>query len=234
MALAWLAATLLTVLLIELPEAALGVRPNGAAAHSARPSGYNCDAYCTKAPPGRGYVGQLDTDRQLAAALAAASYRQEVILIYDSRADHLAQAVSRWQSFGYWHVLALTGAEATCRHVGTVLDAPIVCGWYSHALAQRLRWAQTGASVWWKFITVVRAVRLGQYNVLALDTDTTPLHRLYDVLKSPPLGKAHLLAAREQQWGFEVNNAVVYVQNASASGPAVHALYMAMMTAVRW
>ncbi|KAG2495166.1 hypothetical protein HYH03_006773 [Edaphochlamys debaryana] len=105
-----------------------------------------CGDFCTVGKV-QGYHGPLDTAAELKEALSRVAYGKEVILLAETRVDLAAQAVWRYTSAGYGHVLSIMPpatpaamsfepcalvAQAVAAGPWEAGGAPgnVSCGWY--------------------------------------------------------------------------------------------------------
>ncbi|GFR40152.1 hypothetical protein Agub_g708 [Astrephomene gubernaculifera] len=193
-----------------------------------------------------GYTGPLDTAAQLQEALKATAFRNEVIIFAESRMNEAAQALHRFHSAGYGHVLVVMDEPVQCQQLRAVLrpwqaeEGPVSCGTYAikspsgtayQSGFEYLQHPVHPMTGWRKYHTVGRAVALG-YNVMAVDTDILILDDWYWRAKQPPLRQYNMLCQNEV--GIAFNSGFCYIQNATSNGPITWLLFEATHRVARW
>ncbi|MEW5300367.1 MAG: hypothetical protein WDW36_003303 [Sanguina aurantia] len=179
------------------------------------------------------YIGPLQTNLELKAALQALAYKKEIIMTTESRAEVGAQYFSNFQRAGYGHILMMTEFEPLCRHLATVFTK-LGCGWYPEptlrdpALSKMFHLN----SQYPKLMLGARIIRHG-YNVMIMDSDTIIANDFYAHVKQPPLADIQLLANHEGNNSINVNGGWFYVQNASPNGPIAWAFADTMIRFAR-
>ncbi|GIM07209.1 hypothetical protein Vretimale_11418, partial [Volvox reticuliferus] len=182
-----------------------------------------------------GYVGPLDTTKNLQDALNRLSYKREIVVAHHAQLDFVYQMVHRWQRFGYGHVLMVFPDHVLCHRLEGAFTK-LGCGWYEDHNDMAWIVNQGGGckgctDKWLIHYTGARAVRMG-YNVLVADADTMPLYDFYGMIHSPPYNNVTLFNQREGN--FNVNGGMYYIQNAARDGPVAYVLYDHILKNVRW
>ncbi|KAG2435830.1 hypothetical protein HXX76_007025 [Chlamydomonas incerta] len=242
MAPALLLPCLAALLLLLLPPGA------AAAASATAGAGYSlpCErsGYCSlgKTKP---YVGEVDSSLGLRAALAARSFRREVILM-SSDSERMLPAMMAVQNLlrlGLEHVLMMSSSGADCvRVAGAVPTAG--CVWLDFELpvfgADR-EFVVPAIPMWHnRYRLAARVVRLG-YNVFLTDTDVIFFDDPYVYFKSPPFANYTVINQPETLYDqadygveSEPNGGVLYIQNAAPAGPAAWMLAEVTDRLLRW
>lgn len=212
------------------------------AAHGALPC--HVSGYCSlgKTKP---FMGEVDSGLGLRAALAARSYRREVILMATD-AQHVLQAlqaVSDLRRLGLEHVMMMSSSGPDCVRVAGAMPA-LGCVWLDFKLPAKgqERVMLVNAIPMWhnRYRILARASRL-QYNVLLLDSDVILFDDPYKYFKAPPFSNFTIINQAEvlfQQEDYGVtmdpNGGLLYVQNARPDGPATWMLSEAVDRLLRW
>lgn len=182
------------------------------------------------------WFGDVFPSSNLKEALAARSYKKELIIFSFNRATALEAVnfVFNLRDLGYDHWLALTDDSTMCEVMRTAFPNG-GCGYSSLAEAFpgiRIR-PKDGVEFKQLYLwaTVARAVRLG-YNVLSVDIDIITHYDLYSFFKSEPYANMTLIWQND---GYpKVNSGAVYFQNAHPNGLAAYAVVEEVLRPLRY
>ncbi|KXZ43274.1 hypothetical protein GPECTOR_96g740 [Gonium pectorale] len=110
-------------------------------------------------------------------------------------------------------------------------DDMMGCAWYSQPFPPGF----TGHRrlMMKRIMLLARIVRLG-YNVLSLDTDVIIFRDPYPLLKAPPYNTVQMVVGKSIRSNGVANTGVVYVHNASRSGPVAWVLSEVVQRNMRW
>eukprot|EP00798_Chlamydomonas_sp_ICE-L_P030110 gene30110-35086_t len=188
-------------------------------------SGY-CSLGRTKA-----YTGDIHGGRALRDASEARSFKKEIVLMCSSAGYLLAikQATMNLERLGMEHVMVLGFTEKDCEVLSKELPS-YGCVWDHFMLpmvGKDIYRVAKAVPLWhnrWR--TMARQARLG-YNVLSIDTDVVFYHDPYRFFKAPPFKKYVIINQPETLYSSSdyhhvnaANGGIIYVQNASPTGPA--------------
>ncbi|KAG2437206.1 hypothetical protein HXX76_005869 [Chlamydomonas incerta] len=191
------------------------------------------------------YVGNVDSNTGLRAALEARSFRREVILMATDSEQLLPvrQAVHNLLRLGLEHVLVMSASGPDCvRVAGAVPSAG--CVWLDFELpvfGADSAAVPTAAPMWHnRYRLAARAVRL-RYNTFIVDTDAIFFDDPYVYFKSPPFANFTIINQPEVLYNQDdyvnevrPNGGVLYIQNAAPDGPAAWLLAEVTDRLLRW
>jgi hypothetical protein len=166
----------------------------------------------------RPYHGEVDSTAGLRAALKAASFRREVILITIGDNGHVlgASLAASLAHLGLAHVMLFAADAAACARLPPALEH-LSCAWSD------AEWFPTpvgaGTSIWMRrYILHARAAWMG-YNACTMDADAWFFDDPYSYLKAPPFADVAVLSMRDGWNGGLVNSGFIYAQGAGAGTP---------------
>ncbi|KAI8472118.1 MAG: hypothetical protein J3K34DRAFT_520008 [Monoraphidium minutum] len=197
-----------------------------------------CEPYCSLGAV-KPFYGDISSSGGLKAALAARSFRREVILMI-SEARRLDANLGAWYSLralGLGHVLFVSTDAATCRAV-EMLEPELGCTWQERG-DMPPHWGPLLVLFQAKERVALRAARLG-YNVLSVDMDTVFFHSPYPFLKSPLFENVHLAVQGESGPDYAslhgLNTGIMYVRGEAMhpGGPAAWLLAETIYRPLRW
>eukprot|EP00197_Chlamydomonas_leiostraca_P006890 CAMPEP_0202886206 /NCGR_PEP_ID=MMETSP1391-20130828/42057_1 /ASSEMBLY_ACC=CAM_ASM_000867 /TAXON_ID=1034604 /ORGANISM="Chlamydomonas leiostraca, Strain SAG 11-49" /LENGTH=393 /DNA_ID=CAMNT_0049569475 /DNA_START=19 /DNA_END=1197 /DNA_ORIENTATION=- len=191
------------------------------------------------------FVGDIETSDAFRAAVAARSYKHELIVIVATAERLLAamQLVENLDRLGMEHVMLVGDSQAGC--AALFLHAPhIGCVWDSFRLPLK---GQDAAAVWdvavlWhtRYRITARALRL-RVNVMCIDSDNVIFDDPYRYFKAPPFRDFTILNQPEVLYdqgayaqNVKPNGGVIYVQNADPAGPAAWLTAETVDRPLRW
>ncbi|GIL58387.1 hypothetical protein Vafri_13527 [Volvox africanus] len=198
------------------------------------------------------FVGPLKSWHDLKALLQARSFKGEIILTHETQSDATVQWIWRMRRMGYAHTVVAARGEHLCEQLSKVFGEELGCVWFSSSISySAVQAAQTSSSsqlqpllgpkevtLFLGDIALMRlqlaamVLRLGGYNVLALDNDVLLQDDFYWWTRQPDYANYHLLVQRDVTGG--PNTGVMYARGASPSGPTVWALAEGLMRNIRW
>ncbi|GLI61111.1 hypothetical protein VaNZ11_003362 [Volvox africanus] len=197
------------------------------------------------------FMGPLNSWHDLRSLLQARSFRREIILTHESQMDATVQWIWRMQCMGYSHTVVVARGEHFCGQLSKVLGEELGCVWFSRSISySAVQAAQTSSSQLQPLLApnevtlfledpalarlqlAAMMLRLGGYNVLALDNDVLLQDDFYWWTRQPDYANYQLLVQRDVTGGL--NTGVMYARGASPSGPTAWALAEGLMRNIRW
>ncbi|GIL81242.1 hypothetical protein Vretimale_1167 [Volvox reticuliferus] len=197
------------------------------------------------------FTGPLNSWADLKALLQARSFRGEIILTHETQMDAIVQWIWRMRRMGYAHTVIAARGEHLCGQLSKVFGEELGCVWFPRSISySAVRAAQTSSSqlqpqlalnevalfleepAFIRLQLAAMVLRLGGYNVLALDSDVLLQDDFYWWTGQPDYRDYQLLVQRDVTGG--PNTGVMYARGASPSGPIAWALAEGLMRNIRW
>ncbi|GIL82746.1 hypothetical protein Vretifemale_11618 [Volvox reticuliferus] len=191
------------------------------------------------------FMGEVDSALGLRKALAARSYKQEVILMATDSEHVLGamQAVGNLLRLGLEHVMMLSSSGSDCVRVAAALPSAgcVWLDWELPVLGAERDLVPAAVPLWHnRYRIAARAVRM-RYNVFLVDTDVIFFDDPYVYFKSPPFANFTIINQPEVLYDqsdyaieTEPNGGVLYIQNAAPDGPAAWLLAEVVHRILRW
>ncbi|GLI67397.1 hypothetical protein VaNZ11_011582, partial [Volvox africanus] len=191
------------------------------------------------------YVGEVDSALGLRKALAARSYKQEVILMAADSGHVLGamKAVGNLLRLGLEHVMMVRSSGTDCVRLAAALPSTgcVWLDWELPVLGAERDLVPAAVPLWHsRYRIAARAVRM-RYNVFLVDTDVIFFDDPYVYFKSPPFANFTIINQPEVLYDqsdylteTDPNGGVVYVQNAAPDGPAAWLMAEVVHRILRW
>lgn len=192
--------------------------PEASAEQAALHNGLACErsGYCSLGRVGPHYVGEADSTQGLRAALTAAAFKREVIMItIGDTSDVLGfnLLVQLWR-LGIAHVILLGRDAASCERLQTAGYRNVTCVWSRAQWFPRSQYVTT--DIWSRRVLLAARIVWHGFNLWNLDADVFFFHDPYQFVKAEPFKGFNHIALHEG--GPIPNGGCNYIQNARLDG----------------